>query len=159
MPAGQAYLLPQTPLLFKYANWLSPAARQMLAGSLSLNPACLLALCFSICYTCWYGTSLSAVPAGVMPHYRPYILMWCLNISPAVLVWCLSKGHAFWCGASIQAMPSGVVPLYRQCLLVWCLTINHACWCVTSLYVMPSGVVPHYQPCLLVCCLTTGHTF
>ena len=41
MPAGQVYLLPQTPqLLFQYAYWLSVAARWMLSGSLSLNPAC-----------------------------------------------------------------------------------------------------------------------
>ena len=41
MPAGQVYLLQQTPqLLFKYAYWLSAVARWMLAGSLPLNPAC-----------------------------------------------------------------------------------------------------------------------
>ena len=128
-------------------------------------------LCFSICHTCWYGVSLSAVPAGVMPYYRPYLLMWCLNISPAELVWCLSVGHAFWCGASLQAttgnsfwcgaslsaMPAGVLPHYRSCLLVWCLIINHAYWCVASLWVMPSGVVPHHQPCLLVWFLTVDH--
>ena len=96
----------------KYAYCLSAAARWMLAGSLPLNPACELVLCFPICHTCWYGVSLSAVPAGVMPHYRPYLLMCCLNISPAVLVWCPSIGHAFWCGASLQAMASGVVPHY-----------------------------------------------
>ena len=90
---------------------------------LPLNPACKLVLCFSICHYCWYGVSLSAVPAGVLPHYRPYLLMWCLNISLAVLVWCLSIGHAFWCGASLQAMPSGVVPNYQPCLLVCFLTI------------------------------------
>ena len=39
IPAGQVYLLPQSPLLFKYAYWLSAAARWMLAGSLPLNPA------------------------------------------------------------------------------------------------------------------------
>ena len=37
MPAGQVFLLQQTPqLLF----WLSAVARWMLAGSLPLNPAC-----------------------------------------------------------------------------------------------------------------------
>ena len=34
MPADQVYLLPQTPLPFKYAYWLSDAARWILAGSL-----------------------------------------------------------------------------------------------------------------------------
>ena len=119
MPAGQVYFTATTPLLFKYAYWLSAAARWMLAGSLPPNSACWLVLCFSICHTCWNGVSLSAVPAGVTPHYRPYLLIWCLNIS---LLWCLSIGHAFWCGASLQAIPSGVVP-----------TISYACWCVASL--------------------------
>ena len=41
MPAGQGYLMPQTPqLLLQYAYWLSAAARWMLAGSLPLNSAC-----------------------------------------------------------------------------------------------------------------------
>ena len=137
MPAGQVYLLQQTPqLLFKYAYWLSAVARWMLAGSLPLNPACKLVLCFSICHTCWYLTI--SVPAVVMPHYRPYLLMWCLNISPAVvaqyrpwlLVWCITTGNAFWCGASLSDMPAGVLPHYRSCLLAWRLIINHAYWCV-----------------------------
>ena len=79
MPACQVYVLPQTPLLFKYAYWLSAAARWMLAGSLLLNTACQLVLCFSICNTCWYGVCLSGVPAGVMPNYRPYLPMRCLK--------------------------------------------------------------------------------
>ena len=106
-------------------------------------------LCFSICHTCWYGVSLSAVPSGVMPHFRPYFPMWFLNISPAVLVWCHSIFHAFWCGASLQAMPSGVVSYYQPCLLVCCFPIGNTFY----------GVVPHYQPCLLVCCLTIGYAF
>ena len=101
MPTGLVYL-PQTPLLFKHAYWLSAAARWLPAGPLSLNhismpadvlplnPAYLLSLCFSICHTCWYGDSLSAVPAGMVPHYQPYLLVWCLTI-----------GNAFWCGASL----------------------------------------------------------
>ena len=94
-----------------------------------------------------------------MPHYRPYLLMWCLNISPVVLVWCLSIGHAFWCGASLQAMPSGVVPHYQPCLLVCCLTIGHAFWGGASLPTMPVGVVPHYRPCLLAWYLTLRRAF
>ena len=45
---------------------------------------CLLALCFSICYTCWYGVSLSAVSAGIVSHYQPCLLVWWIII-----------GHAF----------------------------------------------------------------
>ena len=87
-----------TPLLFKHAYWLSAAARWMLAGlqplnqhacwPLSLIIAFLLELCFSMCYTCWYGVSLSAAPAGVVLHI----------------------GHTFWFGTSLSAMPVGVVP-------------------------------------------------
>ena len=45
------------------------------ADLLPLIPACLLVLCLSICHICVYGASLSAVPAGVEPHYRPCLLM------------------------------------------------------------------------------------
>ena len=138
MSAGLV-ILPQTPLLFKHAYWLGVAARWVLAGPLPLkicmpadllplNPACLLALCFSICHTCWYGASLSAVLGGVVPHCR----------------------LCFWRGASLSAVPAGVVPHYRSCHLVWCLIISHTCWFGASLYVMPSGLVPHCMPCLLV---------
>ena len=64
----------------------------MSADLLSLNIACLLALCFSICYTCWYGVSLSAVSVGVVLHI----------------------GHTFWFGTSLSAMPVGVVPHYTR---------------------------------------------
>ena len=127
MSAGKGYLLPQTPLLYIIAYLMSAAARWMLAGSSPLNPTCKLVLCFSIGHTWWYGASLSAKPADVMPHYRPYLLMLCLNIISALLVWCLSIDHAFWCGASLQAMPSCVVPQSA----------------------MPAGVLPHYRSCLM----------
>ena len=94
----------------------------MPADLLSLNIACLLALCFSICYTCWYGVSLSAVPAGMVSHYQP-----CL------MVWWIIRSHAFWFGSSLSAMPVGVVPHYRSCLLEWCLTVGNVFWCGASL--------------------------
>ena len=50
----------------------------------------LLALRFSICYTCWYGVSLSAVLAVVVNHYRSCLLVWYIYIS-----------IVFWCGASL----------------------------------------------------------
>ena len=107
----------------------------MSADLLSLNIACLLALCFSICYTCltisrvcWYDVSLSSVPTGMVLHI----------------------GHTFWFGTSLSAMSVGVVPHYRSCVLVWCLTVGNVLWCGASLYAMPVGVVPHYRPCLLV---------
>ena len=106
---------------------------------LPLNIVCLMALCFSICYTCWYGVSLSAVSAGMVSHYQPCLLVWCFIID-----------HAFWFGTSLSAMPVGVVPHYRSCLLVWRLTVSHFFWCGASLQAMPVGVVTHYRPCLLV---------
>ena len=156
---AECIVLPQTPLLLKYAYWLSAAARWILAKSLPLKAASQLVLCFSICHTCWYGVLISAMPAGVMPHYRPYLLMWCLNISLAVLVWCLSIGHAFKCGASLHAMPSRVVPHSQSCLLVCCLTIGHAFWRGASSSTMSVGVVSHYRPCQFGCRLTIGHAF
>ena len=119
-------------VMFKHAYWLSAAVRSMLAGLwplnhmpadlLPLNIAFLLALCFSICYTCWYGVSLSAVSAGMVSHLQPYLLVWCFIL-----------GHVFSFGTSLSAMPVGVVPHYRSCLLVWCLTVGHVFWCGASL--------------------------
>ena len=91
--------------------------------TVATQPACLLTFCHSIlhvcwrcassiCYTCWYGVSLSAVSADMVSHYQPYLLVWCFVIS-----------HACWCGAS----------LYRSYLLVCCLTVGHVFWCGASL--------------------------
>ena len=88
-------LLPQTPLLFKHAYWLCGVQEgclldrchsinmpadllpryQYACHLLPFIPACLLVLCISICHTCVYGVSLSAVPAGVEPHYSPCLLV------------------------------------------------------------------------------------
>ena len=46
--------------------------------------------------------------SGVVPHCRPFLIVWCLII-----------GHACWCSISLSAMPVGVVPHYRPCLLAW----------------------------------------
>ena len=54
------------------------------------------------------------MPSGVVPHYQPCLLVWCLTI-----------GHAFWCGTSLSAMPVSVVPDYRPSLLVNCLCNQH----------------------------------
>ena len=115
-----------------------------------------LGLCHSILHVCWCCASQSAIPVGMVSHYRLYLLMWYFNISPTVLVWCLSIGHAFWCGASLQAMPSGVVPHYQPCLLVCCLTISRAFRRGAS-STIPIDVLPHYRPYLLVWCLIIQH--
>ena len=156
MPVGLV-LLSQTPLLFKHAYWLNTAASlqdgclldcghsiSMSADLLSLSIACLLALCFYIFYTCWYGVLLSFVSAGIVSHYQLCLLVWWIII-----------GHAFWFCTPLSAMPVGVVPHYRSYLLVC--TIGHTFWCGASLYVMSSGVVPDCRPCLLAWYLTIGH--
>ena len=56
------------------------------------------------------------MPIGVLPHYRPCLLMWCLIISHAC--WCGSS-HIYWC------MPVGVIPHYVPCLLVNCHCNQH----------------------------------
>ena len=95
-PAGRVLLSP-TPLLFKHAYWLSAAVRWMLAGlwqlllifchsilhvcwrcvSLSAIPADMVShyLCFTIGQAFWFVTLLSAMHVGVVPHYRPYLLV------------------------------------------------------------------------------------
>ena len=131
MPAGLVLLSP-TPLLFKHAYWLSAAARWIIAGLCPLNQhVCLyfvtqycmsaggvllyllyqLVWCVTISHACWYGVSLSAMPAGVVLHYRAF----------------------FWFGTSLTAMHIGVVPFYRPCLLGWCNTVGHVFWCGPSL--------------------------
>ena len=99
-------------------------------------PADLLSLNTALCWRC---ASLSAIPAGMVSHYQPCLLVLCFII-----------GHAFSFGVSLSAMPVGVVPHYRSCLLVWRLTVGHVFWCGDSLYAMPVGVVPYFTPCLLV---------
>ena len=111
----------------------------------------------------WCSASLLTMPVGVLPHYMPCLMVWCLIIS-----------HAFWCGGSLWSMLSGVMPHAR--------IISLACWCgsfyrpcllsCTSLYAMPAGQsplqptfyqsnadgrrmvtcteVPLYQTCLLI---------
>ena len=123
---------------------------------LPLNHACLLVLCFFICYTCWYCVSLPAVSAGVVPNYRPCLLVMGLTISRTCGV--VPHKSAFplsW--YLISAISAGVVPPCRPCLLVWCLTIVHACWYGTLLSAMPVVVVPRYRSWLLARYLTIGH--
>ena len=68
------------------------------------------------------------MPSGVVPHYKPCLLVCCLTI-----------GNAFWCGASSSTMPVGVVPHSRPCLLAWYLTIGHCNQHFTSRVQMEEG--------------------
>ena len=114
----------------------------MSAGVVLLYLLYLLVWCLTISRVCWYGVSLSTVPAGVVLHI----------------------GHNFWCGTLLYAMPAGQfcnsiqptfrlvecrrkwdgyksgatlteVPLHQTCLLIWC----------------------HSQICLLVQCNSIRH--
>ena len=125
----------------------------MPADLLPLNIACLLALCFSICYTFWCGASLSAVPAGMVSQYQPCLLAWFFII-----------GHAFWFGTSLTAMHVSVVPYYRTCLLLWYLplvrlALQPTFWlveCRGKRRGYKSGAtlkeVPLHETCLLIRC-------
>ena len=66
----------------------SAAVRWMLAGSLPLNQHACQHFATHLLRICWRCASLSAISAGMVSHYQP-----CL------LVWCLTMGNAFWCGA------------------------------------------------------------
>ena len=129
---------------------------------------CLLVWCLTTGNAFWCGASLSAMPAGVLPHFRFIPSGVVPHYQPCLLVCCLTIGHAFWCGASSSTMPVGVVPHYRPCLLAWYLTICHAFWSIaTAINIFlvecrrkkggyKSGAtcteVPLYQTCLIIPC-------
>ena len=66
----------------------------MPADLLSLNIACLLALCFSICYTCRYGVSLS-VPDRVAQSVTCLATDACLTADPGVASSIPVRSHTF----------------------------------------------------------------
>ena len=83
---------------------------------------CLPIFYHSFLHACWCCVSLFAIPACMVSHYQPCLLVRSLTIV-----------HAFWCDASLLAMPSGVLSHQWPRLLVWSLIINHAHWCDASL--------------------------
>ena len=58
--------------------------------TVAAQSAFLLTFCHSILHALWGCASLSAIPAGMVSHYQPCLLVWCLIIS-----------RACWCGASL----------------------------------------------------------
>ena len=58
--------------------------------TVATQSACLLTFCHVILHGCWRCASLSAIPAGMVSHYQPCLLVWYLTIS-----------RACWCGASL----------------------------------------------------------
>ena len=84
------------------------------------------------------GASLSALPVGVVPHLRPCMLAWYLNIGHAcwsiaiLLVKCRWKKDGVWCylyscaiisdmsadTVTLSDMPACIVQLFQICMLV-----------------------------------------
>ena len=112
----------------KYACWPSVTATNTAAVQtcLLVECCCKMDACWTIAtqseHACQSFATQSCMPAGVVSHYQPCLLVLCLTI-----------GHAFWCSASLSIMPAGVLPHYMPCFLVWCLIISHAFWCGASI--------------------------
>ena len=58
--------------------------------TVATQSACLPIFCLSILHVCCRCAFLSAIPAGMVSHCQPCLLVWCITI-----------GHAFWCCASL----------------------------------------------------------
>ena len=95
---------------------------QYACRSFTTQSVCLSIFNHSFLHACWCCVSLFAIPACMVSHYQPCLLLCSLTI-----------GHAFRCDASLSAMPSGVLSHHRPRLLVWSLIINHTHWCGASL--------------------------
>ena len=108
------------------------------------------------------GASLSALPGGVVPHYRPCLLALYLTISHAcwsiatatdiLLVECRWKKDGVWCnlysGAIISDKSANMVPFSD--MLVQCNSIRHACWVHLFRYACSgkvSGRLQMHQTC------------
>ena len=66
-------------------------------------------------HTFWFGTSLSAMPVGVVPYSLPCLLVH-FAIQPTFwLVECRRKRDGYKSGATLTE-----VPLHQTCLLIWC---------------------------------------
>ena len=73
--------------------------------TVAIQSAYLLIFCHSILHVCWCCAFLLAIPVGMMTHYKPCLLVWCL-----ATVWCLTYFH---CLSYLL-----VRRYYRSCLLV-----------------------------------------
>ena len=89
MPAGLV-LLSQTPLLIQTCLLVEYCCKIDACWTVATQSACLLTFCHSILHVCWRCGSLSAIPAGMVSHFQPCLLVWCLIIS-----------RAWWCGESL----------------------------------------------------------
>ena len=93
-------------------------ARWVLTGSLPLNQyacrsfttqsVCLPIFYHSILHACWCCVSLFAIPAYMVSHYKPCLLVWCLTI-----------GHVCWSVATATDILTSWVQI-EGWLQIWC---------------------------------------
>ena len=108
----------------------------------------------NIGYACWCGASLSAMPSGVVPHYRSCLLVFVPHYQPYLLVWCLTIGHACWSNATATDSFTSRVKMEEGWLQVWWYSYRGA---ITSdmsadpvpLLDMPDCTVQLYQTYML----------
>ena len=102
----------------------------MPSGVVPHERPCLLQLCLTICHAFWCGASLSATPAGVLPHtsgvvphYRPCLLV-LGHCRPTIflLVECIWKKDVYKSGATHTGMQ-----LHQTWLLILCHSNMPAC--------------------------------
>ena len=130
--------------------------------------------CLTIGHAFWCGVSSSTMPVGVVPHYRPCLLV-CL------LVCYLNIGHALWSiatainillvecrwkkGGCKPGATCTEVPLYQACMMIWfhsqiCLLVllsdMHAGFMNSSMHVCK---VLLYQTRYLVCYKSIRHAY
>ena len=108
----------QTCLIVEwYERWVLAGQllfNQYACRSFTTQSVCLPIFYHSFLHACWCCVSLFAIPACMVSHYQPCLLVLSLTI-----------GHAFWCDPSLSTMPIGVVPHYMPCLLVSCHCSRH----------------------------------
>ena len=104
--------------------------------------------CLSIGYACSCGTSQSAMPSGVVSHYRPCLLVWYVTIS-----------HVCWCGTILQTMPTAayIYTSREQMEEGWLKVWSYLTWVPLhqtsahpgSLLDLPDYTAQLYQTCML----------
>ena len=111
------------------------------------------------------------MPVGVVPHYRPWLLVRFALQPTFLLVECRGKQDGYNSGATLTEVPLRqtclVIRCHSQiCLLVQCNSIRHACWVLLSRYMSlksasasgkKSGKLQIHQTYLQVRCGSHGY--
>ena len=88
---------------------------------------CVCVWCLTIGHAIWCGALLSAMPVGVVPHYRPCLLVWYLTIG--YVGWSIATATDF---LPVEGRwKKGCTSLVL--LVRWCHYTKHACWFVATL--------------------------